>query len=90
MQRAVAQAARADLVVLDLFSCHSAAPNVLAALSRVRRPVRVLGASVHWKRLLKISRLDARFDIVAQARSLCPPVESTGLQYTEFLLGAAG
>ncbi len=90
IERTVAKAHNADLVALDLFSSQSAAPGVLTALSRLHRPVRVVGASAHWKRMLKISRLDNRFHIIEQAQSLCPPAHSPGLQCVELQLNSIG
>lgn len=89
MERALERAHKADIVVLDLFASHSAAPGVLAALSRIRVPVRVVGASLHWKRLLRISRLDRRFHVLNQTLPLCPPGSGSGLQYVELQLGGA-
>lgn len=87
IQQTLAKAHAADVVVLDLFSSHSVAPAVLTALANLRRPVRVVGASTHWKRVLKISRLDRKFHIIEQTTPLCPPPRSPGLQYVELHLG---
>ncbi len=86
LESALAKAQHADVLVLDVFQSSSLSAPLVRTLRSVHRPVRIIGANKHVKRLLKLSRLDTTCCIVDQTMPLCQPCAAPGIHYVELEL----